>query len=74
MESQVLQVTECKSPVTHEFLGGSQSNEDVASVKDSSDRLKNQAYSGLKDRQKKNGQKLLGCNRVFLQPKISAPK
>lgn len=53
MESQVLQVTELKSPVTHEILGGSQSNEDVVSVKDSNDKVKTQAYSGLKDWQKK---------------------
>lgn len=47
MESQVLQVTELISPVTHEILGGSQSNGDLASVKDSNDKLKTQAYSGL---------------------------
>lgn len=52
MESQVLQVTELKSSVTHKILGGSQSNKDVVSVKDSNDKVKSQAYSGLKDWQK----------------------
>jgi len=48
MESQVLQVTKLKSPVTHEILGGSQSNGDIASVKDSNNKLKTPAYSGQK--------------------------
>lgn len=59
--------------MTHEILEGFQSNEDIASVEDSNDKLKHQAYSGLKDRPK-NGQKLLGSSRVFLQPKVKAPK
>lgn len=70
-------MTELKYPMTHEILEGFQSNEDVASVEYSNDKPKTQAYSGLKDmhqKKKKTGQKLLGCNRVFLQPKIKAPK